>query len=107
MSTPVFKELRRAYGFDEVAIAPGQVSINPNMASTEMAIGDLKFGIPVMASAMDGVVSPEFAILMHNLGGLGVLNLEGVYTRYENPYEVLQSIASEPRANITKFLQNI
>ena len=61
MSAPMFKELRRAYGFDEIAIVPGEVTINPNMSATNFTIGDHQFSIPIMASAMDAVVSPAFA----------------------------------------------
>ena len=88
MGRRLFKELERVYGFDEVAIVPGQVTINPELTSTKMTIGDRDFGIPVLASAMDGAVSPHFASLMHDMGGLGVLTAEGLYTRYENPYSV-------------------
>ena len=77
MGRRLFKELNRAYGFDEVAIVPGQVTINPDLTSTKMTIGDFSFDIPVLASAMDGAVSPHFATLMHQMGGLGVLNAEG------------------------------
>ena len=107
MGAPFFKEIRRAYGFDEVAIVPGQVTINPDMASTQMTIGDHAFDIPVLASAMDAVVSPSFASLMHKKGGLGVLNLEGIYTRYQNPYTTLEEIASAPQAEVTALLQKI
>ncbi|GIT43667.1 MAG: hypothetical protein Ct9H300mP11_16030 [Chloroflexota bacterium] len=79
MGRRLFKELERSYGFDEVAIVPGQVTINPELTSTKMTIGDLEFEIPIMASAMDGAVSPGFASYMHEMGGLGVLMLK-VYT---------------------------
>ncbi len=102
-----FKELERAYGFDEVAIVPGQVTINPDLTSTKMTIGDLAFEIPVLASAMDGAVSPRFATLMHQMGGLGVLNAEGLYTRYEDPYSVLENIVSTPQENVTEYLQQV
>jgi IMP dehydrogenase len=102
-----FKELERAYGFDEVAIVPGQVTINPDLTSTKMTIGDLAFEIPVLASAMDGAVSPQFATLMHQMGGLGVLNAEGLYTRYENPYSVLEDIVSTAQEDVTQFLQQV
>ena len=82
MGRRLFKELERSYGFDEVAIVPGQVTINPELTSTKMTIGDLEFEIPIMASAMDGAVSPGFASYMHEMGGLGVLNAEGLYSRY-------------------------
>jgi len=107
MGAPQFKELRRVYGFDEVAIVPGQVTINPDMATTQMLIGDLAFDIPIMASAMDAVVSPPFASLMHKKGGLGVLNLEGIYTRYKDPFSALEEIASARQDEVTGLLQRI
>ena len=107
MAKRLFKELERAYGFDEVAIVPGQVTINPDMTSTKMTIGQHTFGIPVLASAMDGAVSPQFATLMHQMGGLGVLNAEGLYTRYEDPYSVLEEIISMPQPEATEYLQQV
>ena len=107
MGRRLFKELERAYGFDEVAIVPGQVTINPDLTSTKMTIGDHAFEIPIMASAMDGAVSPRFATLMHQMGGLGVLNAEGLYTRYEDPYSVLEEIISAPQEEATHYLQQV
>ena len=107
MAKRLFKELERAYGFDEVAIVPGQVTINPDMTSTKMTIGQHSFDIPFLASAMDGAVSPQFATLMHQMGGLGVLNAEGLYTRYEDPYSVLEEITSMPQAEATEYLQQV
>ncbi len=101
------KELERSYGFDEVAIVPGQVTINPELTSTKMTIGDLEFEIPIMASAMDGAVSPRFAARMHELGGLAVLNGEGLYSRYDDPYSVLEDIIATPQAEVTEFLQQV
>ena len=107
MGRRLFKELNRSYGFDEVAIVPGQVTINPELTSTKMTIGDLGFDIPMLASAMDGAVSPQFATLMHQMGGLGVLNAEGLYTRYEDPYSALEEIVSMPQEEVTQFLQQV
>ena len=107
MSRRLFKELNRAYGFDEVAIVPGQVTINPDLTSTKMAIGNFSFDIPILASAMDGAVSPQFATLMHQMGGLGVLNAEGLYTRYEDPYAALEEIVSMPQEEVTEHLQQV
>ena len=107
MSVPFFKEIRRAYGFDEVAISPGQVTVNPDMTSTRMTIGELVLDIPILASSMDAVVSPAFASLMHRKGGLGVLNLEGIYTRYDDPHTVLEEIASAPQSEVTTLLQRV
>ena len=107
MGAPRFKELRTAYGFDDVAIVPGDVTINPDMANTDFTVGDHVFNIPVVASAMDAVTSPAFATLMHQAGGLGVLNLEGIYTRYDDPYSVLEEITSAPREEATVLLQRV
>ncbi|MEE2687117.1 MAG: GuaB3 family IMP dehydrogenase-related protein [Chloroflexota bacterium] len=107
MGRRLFKELERSYGFDDVAIVPGEVTINPDMTSTQMTIGDQTFDIPVLASAMDGAVSPSFATLMHEMGGLGVLNAEGLYTRYEDPYSVLEEITSMPQSEVTEHIQQV
>ena len=107
MGRRLFKELERSYGFDDVAIVPGEVTINPDMTSTKMTIGEQTFDIPVLASAMDGAVSPSFATLMHEMGGLGVLNAEGLYTRYEDPYSVLEEITSMPQSEVTEHIQQV
>ncbi len=107
MGRRLFKELERSYGFDEVAIVPGQVTINPELTSTKMTIGDLEFEIPIMASAMDGAVSPRFAARMHEMGGLAVLNGEGLYSRYDDPYAVLEDIIATPQEEVTEFLQQV
>ena len=107
MARRLLKELERSYGFDEVAIVPGEVTINPEMTSTKMSIGQYSFDAPVMASAMDGSVSPRFATLMHEMGGLGVLNGEGLYTRYGDPYSVLEEIISMDQGEVTEYLQEV
>jgi IMP dehydrogenase len=107
MARRLLKELERSYGFDEVAIVPGEITINPEMTSTQMSIGAFSFDVPVMASAMDGSVSPRFATLMHEMGGLGVLNGEGLYTRYADPYSVLEEIISMDQNEVTEYLQEV
>jgi IMP dehydrogenase len=107
MGQHLFKELQRAYGFDEVAIVPGEVTINPDMTSTKLVIGGISFEIPMLASAMDGTVSPRFAVLMHEMGGLGVLNAEGLYSRYDDPYSVLEEVTSMPQGEVTQYLQQV
>ncbi len=107
MGRRLFKELQRSYGFDDVAIVPGEVTINPDMTSTKMTLGDQSFDTPVLASAMDGAVSHRFATLMHEMGGLGVLNAEGLYTRYDDPYSVLEEITSMPQSEVTQYLQQV
>jgi len=100
-------QLRRSYGFDEVAIVPGDVTINPEQTNIELKIGELTFPIPVLTSAMDAVADVNFAILMSRMGGLAVLHLEGVQTRYDKPEEVLAEIAQAPADKITPLLQKI
>ncbi len=107
MTTPQFKQLRRSYGFDEVAIVPGDITINPDQTDIALKIEDLTFSIPILAAAMDGVTDVNFAVLMHKLGGLAVLNLEGVQTRYQNPAEILSEIAQAPDAEVTVLLQKV
>ena len=101
------KEIRRAYGFEEVAIAPGEVTINPDQTSTEFSIDGLTMSAPILASAMDAVVSPTAAIEMDKLGGLAVMNLEGVQTKYEDPDEVLSRIVEAPAEEVTSLLQEL
>ena len=103
---PTFKQLRRAYGFDEVAIVPGTVTINPELTELGLDIGPHHFAIPFLASAMDAVVDPSFAIAMHKAGGLAVLNLEGVWTKYDDPGSILQEVASVSRDEATALLQH-
>ena len=100
-----FKELRRSYGFDEVAIVSGDFTINPDHVDIGITLGGVRLDIPILASAMDGVVDTRFAITMGKLGGLAVLNLDGVQTRYENPGEVLAEIAAAPADQVTALLQ--
>src|SRR5262245_19862602 len=101
------RKARVSYGFDEIALVPGSVTINPNEVDTSFSIGKHTFKIPIMASAMDGVVDVDFAIAMGKLGGVAVLNLEGVQTRYENPEEVLEQIVKADKETATKLLQSI
>src|SRR3989339_400218 len=101
------REARRAYGFDEVAIVPGNVTVNPDEVDISMNIGAKKLEIPFLASAMDGVVDTRFAIAMGKLGGLAVLNLEGVQTRYENPSDILERISRASVEEATHLLQEI
>jgi IMP dehydrogenase len=105
--TPKFKQLRQSYGFDEVAIVPGSVTINPDQTATDFQIGDFSFAIPIIASDMDAVVDVPLVLRMHKLGGLAVLNLDGVQARYENPAEVLEKIARAADAEVTSLLQKI
>ena len=106
------RKARVTYGFDEIALVPGRVTINPNEIDTSFGLPrknaePISLKIPILASAMDGVVDVRFASEMSKLGGLAVLNLEGVQTRYKNPHEVLEKIVQTDKAEITGLLQKI
>ena len=87
------KRARRAYSFDEVAIVPSRRTRDPQEVSTDWQIDAYRFSIPVLAAPMDSVMSPATAIALGEMGGLGVLNLEGLWTRYEDPTALLAEIA--------------
>lgn len=101
------RKARRCYGFDEIALVPGSVTINPEEVDTSFNIDRLKFNVPIIASAMDGVVDVDFAVAMGKLGGIAVLNLEGVQTRYDNPEEVLDKITKATPQKATELVQSI
>ena len=105
MAVPQFKEIRKAYGFDDVAISPGVVTINPDQVNREFSINGITMAMPVLASAMDAIVSPSFAVEFDKRGGLAVMNLEGVQTRYDDPTEVLDRISSASNEDATTVMQ--
>ena len=101
------KKTRRAYGFDEISLAPSIVTINPDDADISFRIEKITFNIPIIASAMDGVISPRTAILMSKLGGLGVLNLQGVWSRYDDADKVLDKISSVGKEEYVPLMQKL
>ena len=107
MEAPRFKEVRRAYGFDEVAIAPGAFTINPDQTSTQFSIDGMTMSMPILAAAMDAIVSPSFAAKFDELGGMAVMNLEGVHTRYDDSDAMLEEIVQAPREEATNVLQRV
>ena len=107
MSYPEKKQLRPAYGFDDVAIAPGRVTINPELTDISMSVDGVGLDIPFMAAAMDAVVNPSFAIELDRLGGLGVMNLDGLQTRYEETTEICADIAAASPEESTELMQRI
>src|SRR5512132_209604 len=97
------KKGRRAYGFDDIAIVPSRRTRDPDDIDITWTLGPYRFELPLLASAMDGVVSPRTAGLIGNLGGLGVLNLEGIWSRYENADEKLDEISAAPEEIATRM----
>ena len=103
----IFKSGRRAYGFDDIAIVPSRRTRDPEDVDINWQIDAYQFGLPLMASAMDGVVSPATAIEIGRLGGLGVLNLEGLWTRYEDPSALFDEIRELPTEKATARMQQM
>ncbi|TML17497.1 MAG: GuaB3 family IMP dehydrogenase-related protein [Actinobacteria bacterium] len=101
------KKARQAYGFDDIAIVPSRRTRDPQDVDIGWKLGPHLLELPLLASAMDGVVSPKTAIALGKLGGLGVLNLEGIYTRYENPDAELERIAKLPKDTATLTPQKV
>lgn len=101
------RRARRCYGFDEIALVPGAQTVNPNEVDTVFEIAGKKLKVPILAAAMDGVVDVDFAVEMSRLGGIAVLNLDGVQTRYENPDTVLKEIAKATPQKATELIQSV
>ncbi len=101
------KKARRAYGFDDIAIVPSRRTRDPDDVDVSWKLGPYRFEIPLLASAMDGVVSPSTATTIGRLGGLAVLNLEGIFSRYEDAEDELERIAALPKDLATREMQAI
>ncbi|MDR2702786.1 MAG: GuaB3 family IMP dehydrogenase-related protein, partial [Cellulomonadaceae bacterium] len=101
------KRGRRAYSFDDVAVVPSRRTRDPEDVSVSWQIDAYRFEVPVMAAPMDSVMSPATAILLGQLGGLPVLDLEGLWTRYEDPTPLLAEISSLPKETVTARMQEI
>ncbi|MBN3961940.1 GuaB3 family IMP dehydrogenase-related protein [Nostoc sp. NMS8] len=101
------KTARRAYGIDEIALAPGNRTLDPSLADTKWRIGNIEREIPIIASAMDGVVDVRMAVRLSQLGALGVLNLEGIQTRYADPEPILDRITSVGKDEFVALMQEL
>jgi IMP dehydrogenase len=101
------KATRRAYGFDEIALVPGSVTLDPELCDISLAIGPHKFAVPIIASAMDSVVDPEMARALGELGGLAVLNLQGLQTRYADTKEAYERIANSDNQSFVELMQEL
>ena len=103
----MYKSARQAYGFDDIAIVPTRRTRDPEDVDISWQLDAYKFGLPLLASAMDGVVSPATAIEIGKLGGLGVLNLEGLWTRYEDPTPLFEEICELDNDKATARMQQM
>ena len=101
------KTARRAYGFDEIALSPGSKTLDPSLADTQWTLGGIHRDIPIIASAMDSVVNVKMAVELSKLGAIGVLNLEGIQTRYADPNPMLDKIAAVGNTEFVTLMQGI
>ena len=101
------KTARKTFGFDEISLVPGKITLDLELCDTSFILGKHKFDFPIIASAMDSVVSPETAVLINKLGGLAVLNLQGIYTRYENYTDIPKKISDTDNENFVPLMQEL
>jgi IMP dehydrogenase/GMP reductase len=101
------KTIEQTYGYDDVAIVPGEITINPELVDTKINIDNLELEIPIFASAMDSVVNPNFSKEISDLGGVGVINLDGIHVRYEDTEEIYEEISKASQKEATEILQKI
>ena len=103
------KQARQTFGFDEISLVPGKVTLDIELCDTSFILGKHKFDFPIIASAMDSVISPKTAVELSKIGGLGVLNLQGLYTRYENyeGEEILKKIISVDNESFVTVMQEL
>jgi IMP dehydrogenase len=101
------KTARRAYGIDEIALVPGRKTLDPSMTDTSWQIGGIQREIPIIASAMDGVVDVKMAAELSKLGAMGVINLEGIQTRYSDPNPILDRIAAVGVDDFVPLMQEL
>ena len=107
MTTAFEKQFSRAYGLNEIALVPSDITLDTALVDISTTIAGQTLALPIIASAMDSVVSPETAGLIGKHGGAGVLNLEGVQTRYDDPKDILQQIAAVDKKEYVSLMQKI
>lgn len=101
------RKARMTFGFDDVSLVPGNVTVDPKDVDVSTSIGPVRLEVPILGAAMDGVVDPRMAVELGKFGALGVLNLEGLFTRYEDPYGVIEEIISRPKDEVAALLQRV
>src|SRR5206468_8768111 len=107
MSLATYRELRPAYGFDEVAIVPGSITVNPELTDIQFSLGEHAFNFPILAAALDAVVDTRFAVELGRRGGLAVMNLEGLQCRYEDPAEAIAEIVATSQEESATAIQRL
>src|SRR5438309_1118171 len=107
MSLATYRELRPAYGFDEVAIVPGSVTVNPELTDVHFNVGEFNFAFPILAAALDAVVDARFAVEMGRRGGLAVMNLEGLQCRYDDPATAIAEVVAANQEESAAVIQRL
>ena len=107
MELGIAKQTKRAYGFEEIALVPSLKTLDPEVVDVSVEIAGLSMDIPIFGAAMDGVISPNTATLFGKCGGVGVLNLQGVWTRYDDAEKILDKITSVGRDEYVELMQRI
>ncbi len=107
MSISTYRDLRPAYGFDEVAIVPGTITVNPELTDVRFSVGQHTFEFPIIAAALDAVVNPAFAAEMGRRGGLAIMNLEGLQCRYDDADSAIAEVASAPQEESAAVIQRL
>ncbi len=102
-----YRSARMTYGFDDISLVPGMRTIDPLDVDLSSLIGNVHLAIPIIGAAMDGVIDPPMAVAMGKLGALGVLNLEGIFCRYQDPYPLIDSLIRKSKEELTNYLQEI
>jgi len=100
-----YRMARMTYGFDEISLVPGLRTIDPLDIDLSISIGNRHLNLPILGAAMDGVIDPIMAVTMGKLGAMGVLNLEGIFCRYQDPYPLISTFIQKSREEITSYLQ--
>ena len=102
-----YRTARMTYGFDEISLVPGLRTIDPLDVDLGISIGNIHLDLPILGAAMDGVIDPVMAGAMGKLGAIGVLNLEGIFCRYQDPYPIISALIQQPSEKLTAFMQKI
>jgi IMP dehydrogenase len=98
---------RQTYGFDDVAIVPGALTVDPELVDVSWRLGELELPLPILGASLDALVDPRFAIALGKFGGLAVMFLEGVYSKYENPWEAIDRIVEADVEDVVKLIQEV
>ena len=98
---------RQTFGFDDVAIVPGAQTIDPELVDIGWQLGDMELALPILGASLDALVDPQFAVALGKLGGLAMMYLEGIYTKYEDPYAKIEEVISAETADVVRLLQDI